>query len=83
MFNSKFAWIASIVKPDIAFSLLVGVITLINFPSAIGLYWATSSGKSLLQSLLLHHYFENNIFCGCFNSPKSNWAIEKLKAGVN
>ncbi|MGB6140254.1 MAG: membrane protein insertase YidC [Pseudoalteromonas rhizosphaerae] len=88
VFNSKFAWIASIAKPDIALSLLVGVITyfsmammpgtaeqtstllfiipavicvitLINFPSAIGLYWATSSGTSLLQSLLLNNYFQN------------------------
>ncbi len=38
---------------------VICVITLINFPSAIGLYWATSSGTSLLQSLLLYNYFQN------------------------
>ncbi|WP_350606430.1 YidC/Oxa1 family membrane protein insertase [Pseudoalteromonas sp. MER144-MNA-CIBAN-0113] len=92
VFNSKFAWIASIAKPDIALALLVGlmtcfsmammpgsaeqtstllfiipavicVVTLINFPSAIGLYWATSSGTSLLQSLLLNKYFKNKTAC--------------------
>ena len=86
VFNSKFAWIANIAKPDIALALLVGaityfsmimmpgsaeqastllfvipailcIITLVNFPSAIGLYWATSSVTSLLQSLLLNKYF--------------------------
>ncbi|MGL1956642.1 MAG: YidC/Oxa1 family membrane protein insertase [Colwellia sp.] len=86
VFNSKFAWIANIAKPDIALALFVGVITyfsmimmpgsaeqtstllfiipaiiciitLINFPSAIGLYWATSSVTSLLQSLALNKYF--------------------------
>lgn len=86
VFNSKFAWIANIAKPDVLLALLVGaityfsmvmmpggaeqastllfvipavicVITLINFPSAIGLYWATSSITSLLQSLLLNKYF--------------------------
>lgn len=86
--NSKFAWITSIAKPDIAISLLVGaiiylsmmmmpgsaeqtstllflipaiicVVTLVNFPSAIGLYWATSSSTSLLQSLLVNKYFKN------------------------
>ncbi|MGP4932180.1 YidC/Oxa1 family membrane protein insertase [Pseudoalteromonas nigrifaciens] len=86
VFNSKFAWIANIAKPDIALALLVGaitylsmimmpgsaeqtntllfvipaiicIITLINFPSAIGLYWATSSVTSLLQSLVLNKYF--------------------------
>jgi len=85
VFNSKFAWIANIAKPDVALALLVGVITyfsmimmpgsaeqtstllflipaiiciitLINFPSAIGLYWATSSVTSLLQSLVLNKY---------------------------
>ena len=88
VFNSKFAWIASIAKPDIALSLLVGaitylsmmmpgsaeqtstllflipaiicVVTLVNFPSAIGLYWATSSSTSLLQSLLVNKYFKNH-----------------------
>ena len=87
VFNSKFAWIASIAKPDIALSLLVGaitylsmmmpgsaeqtstllflipaiicVVTLVNFPSAIGLYWAASSSTSLLQSLLVNKYFKN------------------------
>nr|MDC2855312.1 YidC/Oxa1 family membrane protein insertase [Ningiella sp. W23] len=88
VFTSKFAWISSIAKPDIALSLLVGVITylsmmmmpgsaeqtstllflipaiicivtLVNFPSAIGLYWATSSSTSLLQSLLVNKYFKN------------------------
>jgi YidC/Oxa1 family membrane protein insertase len=88
VFNSKFAWIASIAKPDIALSLLVGaitylsmmmmpgsaeqtstllflvpaiicVVTLVNFPSVIGLYWATSSSTSLLQSLLVNKYFKN------------------------
>ncbi|KGK03097.1 MAG: YidC/Oxa1 family membrane protein insertase [Gammaproteobacteria bacterium] len=86
--NSKFAWITSIAKPDIALSLLVGaitylsmmmpgsaeqtstllflipaiicVVTLVNFPSAIGLYWATSSSTSLLQSLLVNKYFKNH-----------------------
>jgi len=86
--NSKFAWITSIAKPDIAISLLVGaitylsmmmmpgsaeqtstllflvpaiicVVTLVNFPSAIALYWATSSSTSLLQSLLVNKYFKN------------------------
>ncbi|MDO6507803.1 YidC/Oxa1 family membrane protein insertase [Colwellia sp. 4_MG-2023] len=86
IFNSKFAWIVNIAKPDVALALLVGVITyfsmvvmpgsaeqtstllfvipaiiciitLINFPSAIGLYWATSSVTSLLQSLALNRYF--------------------------
>jgi YidC/Oxa1 family membrane protein insertase len=86
--NSKFAWITSIAKPDIALSLLVGaitylsmmmmpgsaeqtstllfliptiicVVTLVNFPSAIGLYWAASSSTSLLQSLLVNKYFKN------------------------
>jgi YidC/Oxa1 family membrane protein insertase len=86
VFNSKFAWIANIAKPDIALALLVGaityfsmimmpgsaeqastllfvipavlcIITLVNFPSAIGLYWATSSVTSLFQSLLLNKYF--------------------------
>lgn len=86
IFNSKFAWIANIAKPDIALALLVGAITylsmimmpgsaeqtntllfvipaiiciftLINLPSAIGLYWATSSVTSLLQSLVLNKYF--------------------------
>ena len=87
VFTSKFAWIASIAKPDIALSLLVGaitylsmmmpgsveqtstllflipaiicVVTLVNFPSAIGLYWAASSSTSLLQSLLVNKYFKN------------------------
>lgn len=87
VFNSKFAWIANIAKPDVALALLVGVITyfsmimmpgsaeqtstllfiipaiiciitLISFPSAIGLYWATSSVTSLLQSLVLNNYFQ-------------------------
>ena len=86
LFNSKFAWIVNIAKPDVALALLVGVITyfsmvmmpgsaehtstllfvipaiiciitLINFPSAIGLYWATSSVTSLLQSFVLNRYF--------------------------
>ena len=85
VFNSKFAWIANIAKPDVALALFVGVITyfsmimmpgsaeqtstllfiipaviciitLINFPSAIGLYWATSSVTSLIQSVLLNKY---------------------------
>jgi YidC/Oxa1 family membrane protein insertase len=89
VFTSKFAWITSIAKPDIALSLLVGaitylsmmmmpgsaeqtstllflipaiicVVTLVNFPSAIGLYWATSSSTSLLQSLLVNKYFKNH-----------------------
>lgn len=87
VFNSKFAWIANIAKPDVFLALLVGVITyfsmimmpgsaeqtstlwfvlpailcivtLINFPSALGLYWATSSVTSLLQSLLLNKYLK-------------------------
>ncbi|MDO6641759.1 YidC/Oxa1 family membrane protein insertase [Shewanella sp. 10N.286.51.B2] len=86
VFNSKFAWIANIAKPDVALALLVGVITyfsmtmmpgsaeqtstllliipaiicvvtLISFPSAIGLYWATSSVTSLFQSLVLTKFF--------------------------
>jgi YidC/Oxa1 family membrane protein insertase len=86
VFNSKFAWIADIAKPDVVLALFVGVITyfsmimmpgsaeqtstllfvipaiiciitLINFPSAIGLYWATSGMTSLLQSLALKKYF--------------------------
>jgi len=36
---------------------IICIITLINFPSAIGLYWATSSVTSLLQSLALNRYF--------------------------
>lgn len=85
VFNSKFAWITNIAKPDVFLALLVGVITyfsmimmpgsaeqtstllfvipailcivtLINFPSALGLYWATSSVTSLLQSLVLNKY---------------------------
>jgi YidC/Oxa1 family membrane protein insertase len=92
VFNSKFAWIANIAKPDVALALLVGVITyfsmimmpgsaeqtstllfvipaiiciitLINFPSAIGLYWATSSITSLLQSLLLNKHFHKQKIC--------------------
>lgn len=87
VFNSKFAWIANIAKPDVFLALLVGVITyfsmimmpgsaeqtstllfvipaiicivtLINFPSALGLYWATSSVTSLLQSLVLNKYLK-------------------------
>jgi YidC/Oxa1 family membrane protein insertase len=87
VFNSKFAWIANIAKPDVALAVFVGIITyfsmimmpgsaeqtsillfvipaiiciitLINFPSAIGLYWATSSVTSLLQSLMLNKYFQ-------------------------
>ncbi len=87
VFNSKFAWITNIAKPDIFLALLVGVITyfsmimmpgsaeqtstllfvipaiiciitLINFPSALGLYWATSSITSLLQSLIVNKYLE-------------------------
>ncbi|WP_076536878.1 YidC/Oxa1 family membrane protein insertase [Shewanella sp. UCD-KL21] len=85
VFNSKFAWIANIAKPDVALALLVGVITyfsmtmmpgsaehtstllliipsiicvvtLISFPSAIGLYWATSSVTSLFQSLVVNKF---------------------------
>lgn len=92
VFNSKFAWIANIAKPDIALALVVGVITyfsmammpgsadqanvllfvipaivctimLINFPSAIGLYWATSSTTSLLQSVILNKYFQKQDAC--------------------
>ena len=87
VFNSKFAWIANIAKPDVFLALLVGVITyfsmimmpgsaeqtstllfvipaiicivtLINFPSALGLYWATSSVTSLFQSLVLNKYLK-------------------------
>jgi len=87
-FNSKFAWIANIAKPDILLALLVGAITyfsmvmmpgsaeqtsillfvipaiisfiaLVNFPSAIGLYWATSSALSLIQTLLIKKYFKH------------------------
>ncbi len=85
VFNSKFAWITNIAKPDVTLAFIVGAITyfsmlmlpgsaeqanvlmfiipaiicivmLINFPSAIGLYWATSSTTSLLQSLMLNKY---------------------------
>ena len=38
---------------------IICVVTLVNFPSAIGLYWATSSSTSLLQSLLVNKYFKN------------------------
>ncbi|WP_434938085.1 membrane protein insertase YidC [Shewanella sp. HL-SH8] len=38
---------------------IICIITLINFPSAIGLYWATSSVTGLLQSLVLNKYFRN------------------------
>ncbi len=87
VFNSKFAWITNIAKPDVFLALLVGVltylsmimmpgsaeqtstllfiipaviciVTLINFPSAIGLYWATSSVTSLLQSLMVNKYLK-------------------------
>lgn len=87
VFNSKFAWIANIAKPDVALAFFVGaityfsmlmmpgsaeqtstllfvipaiicIITLINFPSAIGLYWATSSVTSLIQSVILNKYFQ-------------------------
>jgi len=87
VFNSKFAWIINIAKPDIALALLVGALTylsmlampgsaeqastmlfiipavisilvLASFPSAVGLYWATSSGVSLLQSLLVKQYMK-------------------------
>jgi len=37
---------------------IICIITLINFPSAIGLYWATSSVTSLLQSLVLNKYLQ-------------------------
>jgi len=85
IFNSKFAWIANIAKPDVTLAILVGALTylsmiampgsaeqastllfiipaiisilvLISFPSAIGLYWATSSAVSLLQSLWVRKY---------------------------
>lgn len=87
VFNSKFAWIINIAKPDVTLALIVGVITyfsmgmmpgsadqantllfvipaiiciimLINVPSAIGLYWATSTTTSLLQSLVLNNYLK-------------------------
>lgn len=87
VFNSKFAWIANIAKPDVALAVFVGIITcfsmimmpgsaeqtsillfaisaiiciitLINFPSVIGLYWATSSVSSLLQSLVLNKHLQ-------------------------
>jgi YidC/Oxa1 family membrane protein insertase len=92
VFNSKFAWITNIAKPDVALALIVGAITyfsmammpgsadqanvllfvipaiicivmLINFPSAIGLYWATSSTISLLQSLMINKYFQKYDSC--------------------
>jgi YidC/Oxa1 family membrane protein insertase len=91
VFNSKFAWIVNIAKPDLALAIIVGVITylsmammpgsadqvnillfvipaiictimLINFPSALGLYWATSSTISLLQSVMLKKYFQKQAF---------------------
>ncbi|WNC68650.1 membrane protein insertase YidC [Thalassotalea nanhaiensis] len=37
---------------------IICIVTLINFPSAIGLYWATSSAASLLQSLAINKYFK-------------------------
>lgn len=87
VFNSKFAWIANIAKPDIALAFLVGALTylsmiampgsaeqtstllfiipavisilvLVSFPSAIGLYWATSNGVSLMQSLWIRLYLK-------------------------
>ena len=92
VFNSKFAWIANIAKPDYMLALAVGVITyfsmvlmpgsaeqanlllfiipaiicivmLINVSSAIGLYWATSSMISLLQSFILNKYLQKNDAC--------------------
>lgn len=85
--NSKFAWIASIAKPDILLAILVGALTyfsmlmmpgsteqanallfvipalisvavLISFPSAIGLYWATSNSISCIQSFFIKKYFD-------------------------
>lgn len=37
---------------------IICVVTLINFPSALGLYWATSSSTSLVQALVLNKYFK-------------------------
>jgi len=37
---------------------IITIIALINFPSAIGLYWATSSGAGLVQSLVLKAYLK-------------------------
>lgn len=37
---------------------IISIIALINFPSAIGLYWATSSGTALLQSCVMNSYFK-------------------------
>ena len=42
---------------------IICIVTLINFPSAIGLYWATSSVTSLLQSLVLNKYYKNQETC--------------------
>jgi YidC/Oxa1 family membrane protein insertase len=92
VFNSPFAWIENIAKPDIALALFVGImtylsmlampnsaeqastllfiipaiiclVTLINFPSAIGLYWATSSTTSLIQSVVFNKYFRKQETC--------------------
>jgi YidC/Oxa1 family membrane protein insertase len=37
---------------------IICIITLINLLSAIGLYWATSSVTSLIQSVILNKYFQ-------------------------
>ncbi len=37
---------------------IISFIALVNFPSAIGLYWATSSTLSLFQTLLIKQYFK-------------------------
>ncbi|GIU24104.1 YidC/Oxa1 family membrane protein insertase [Shewanella schlegeliana] len=85
IFNSKFAWISNIAKPDIALAVLVGVLTylsmlmmpgsaeqasaifllipalvsiavLLTAPSALGLYWATSSVFGAFQSVVVNKY---------------------------
>jgi YidC/Oxa1 family membrane protein insertase len=82
-FNSKFLWIASIAKPDVILTVVIGalmllamgmnpgatanssmmvmlavsvalmMITAASMPSAVGIYWATSSVFTLFQSLAL------------------------------
>ena len=39
---------------------VISILVLASFPSAIGLYWATSSAVSLLQSLLVKHYMKKH-----------------------
>ena len=39
---------------------IISIIALVNFPSAIGLYWATSNTVALLQSTAINNYFKKH-----------------------